>query len=93
MALSAEIVGRNAAAQTERNGIMIFVGKIDQADEDAKEYMKLKRMIHLKNARIEASAAAPDPASETATLPPALPSPAAHTVPTGTDAMDVGIAN
>jgi hypothetical protein len=50
-------------------------------------------MIHLKNSRIEASAAAPDPASETPTLPPASPSPATDTVPTGTDAMDVGIAN
>jgi hypothetical protein len=93
MALSAESVGRNAVTQTERIGTMLFVGKIDQADEDAKEYMKLKRMIHLKNARIEASPAAPDPASETATLPPASPSPATHTVPTGTVAMDVGIAN
>jgi hypothetical protein len=43
MALSAESVGTNAAAQTERNGILHFVRKIDQADEDAKEYMKLKR--------------------------------------------------
>jgi hypothetical protein len=92
MALSAESVGRNAAAQTERNGIMLFVGKIDQGDEDAKEYMRHKGMIHLKNARIEASAAAPDPASETATLPPASPSPT-HSVPTGPDAMGVGIAN
>jgi hypothetical protein len=72
---------------------MLFVGKIDQADEDANKYMRLKRMIHLKNARIEAFAAAPDPASETATLPPASPSPATCTVPTGTDAMDVGVAN
>jgi hypothetical protein len=72
---------------------MLFVGKIDQADEDAKEYMKLKRMIHLKNARIELSPAALDPASETATLPQASPSPATHTVATGTDAMDMGIAN
>jgi hypothetical protein len=55
--------------------------------------MKLKRMIHLKNARIEASAVAPDAASETATLPPASPSPSTHTVPTGTEAMDVGISN
>jgi hypothetical protein len=37
MALSEASVGRNAAAQTERNGIMLFVGKIDQTDEDAKE--------------------------------------------------------
>jgi hypothetical protein len=40
MGLSAGSVGRNAAAQTERNSIMLFVGKIDQADEDAKEYTK-----------------------------------------------------
>jgi hypothetical protein len=93
MALSAESVGRNAAAQTERNGIMLFVGKLDQADEDAREYMKFKTMIHLKNARIEASAAAPDPASETAMLPPGSPSPATPTGPTGTGVMDVGIAN
>jgi hypothetical protein len=56
MALSAESVGRNAAAQTESNGIMLFVGKIDQADANAKEYIKHKRVIHLKNARPEASA-------------------------------------
>jgi hypothetical protein len=61
MALSAESVGRNAAAQTERNGIMLFVSKFDKSDEDAKEYMKLKRMIHLKNARIESSDATPTP--------------------------------
>ena len=30
MALSAESVSRNAAAQTERNGIMLLVGKFDQ---------------------------------------------------------------
>jgi hypothetical protein len=40
MAPSAESLGRNAAAQTESNGIMLFVGKIDQADADAKEYIK-----------------------------------------------------
>jgi hypothetical protein len=64
---------------------MLFVGNIDEADEDAKKYMKIKRMIHLKNARIEAYAADPYPASETATLPPASPSPANHTVKTPPD--------
>ena len=39
MALSAESVSRNAAAQTERNGIMLFVGKFDQSNEDAKVYI------------------------------------------------------
>jgi hypothetical protein len=37
MALSAETVSRNVAAQTEHNGIMLFVGNVDQSDEDAKE--------------------------------------------------------
>jgi hypothetical protein len=40
MALSAASVGRNAAAQTEGNGVMLFVVNIDQVDDDAKEYMK-----------------------------------------------------
>jgi hypothetical protein len=57
MAASADSVKKNAAAQAERNGIMLFVGKIDDSDQAAKEYFALKRKIHLENARIEASAA------------------------------------
>jgi hypothetical protein len=64
MALSAESVSRNVAARTERNGIMLFFGKVVQSEEDAKEYMKLKRIIHLKNAIIEASDAEPATARE-----------------------------
>jgi hypothetical protein len=57
MAASADSVKTNAAAQTERNGIMLFVGKIDDGDQAAKEYFALKRKIHLESARIEASSA------------------------------------
>jgi hypothetical protein len=41
MSLSAESVSRNVAARTERNGIMLFVGKVGQSEEDAKDCMKL----------------------------------------------------
>jgi hypothetical protein len=72
VAQSAESVSRIVSAQTERNGIMLFVGKVDQSDEDAKNYMKLKMIIHLKNAIIEASDAEPATAREKAT-PPSAP--------------------
>jgi hypothetical protein len=73
MDLSAESVSRNVAAQTERNGIMLSVGKVCESEEDAKEYMKLKRMIHPKNARIKASDAEPATARERE-RPPSAPS-------------------
>jgi hypothetical protein len=92
MTLSAESVGRNAAAQTERNGIMIFVGKVDQSDEDVTEYMKRKRMIHLKNARIEASDAEPATARERATPHSVSSSPASRPAPTGAGSRDMDIA-
>jgi hypothetical protein len=92
MALSAESVSRNVAAQTERNGIMLFVGKVDQSDEDAKEHMKLKRMIHLKNARIEASDAEPATARERARPPSAPSSPASRPPPTGAGSRDMDVA-
>jgi hypothetical protein len=92
MTLSAESVGRNAAAQTVRNGLMIFVGKVDQSDEDATEYMKRKRMIHLKNDRIEAYDAEPATARERATPHSVSSSPASCPAPTGAGSRDMGIA-
>ncbi len=68
MAASADSVSNNAAAQTERNGIMLFVGKIDDGDHEAKEYFALKRKIHLENARIEAST----PRRDQTTVPSAI---------------------
>jgi hypothetical protein len=47
MVASADSVGNNAAAQIEPNGIMLFIGKIDEGDHEAKEYFALKRKIHL----------------------------------------------
>ena len=58
MAASAESVGKNAAAQSERNGIMLFSGKYDVEDESAQEFFRLRKKMHLNKARAEASTAA-----------------------------------
>jgi hypothetical protein len=92
MALSAESVSMNVAAQTERNGIMLFVCKVDQSEEDAKKYMNFKRIINLKNARIEASDAEPATARERATPPSAPSSPAFRPPPTGAGCRDMNVA-
>jgi hypothetical protein len=54
--------------------------------------MKLKRMIHLKNARIEASDAEPATARERARPPSAPSSPASRPPPTGAGSRDMDVA-
>jgi hypothetical protein len=72
---------------------MLFVGKVDQSDEYAKVYMKLKRMIHLKNDRIEASDAEPATARERARPPSAPSSPASRPPPTVSGSRDMDFAD
>lgn len=72
MAASAESVGKNAAAQSERNGIMLFIGKYDVEDESAQEFFRLRKKLHLSNARAEAAAAAAAAAATTAAITASL---------------------
>jgi hypothetical protein len=51
MAASASSIAKSADAQTERNGIMVFAGKVDADDVEAKEFFALKRKFHLQKAR------------------------------------------
>jgi hypothetical protein len=53
MAASASSIAKSADAQTERNGIMMFAGKVDADDIEAKEFFALKRKFHLQKARAE----------------------------------------
>jgi hypothetical protein len=53
MAASAFSIAKSADAQTERNGIMVFAGKVDADDVEAKEFFALKRKFHLQKARAE----------------------------------------
>jgi hypothetical protein len=53
MAASASSISKSADAQTERNGIMVFAGKVDADDIEAKEFFALKRKFHLQKARAE----------------------------------------
>jgi hypothetical protein len=53
MAASASSIAKSADAQTERNGIMMFAGKVDADDVEAKEFFALKRKFHLQKARDE----------------------------------------
>jgi hypothetical protein len=53
MAASASSIAKSADAQTERNGIMVFSGKVDADDVEAKEFFALKRKFHLHKARAE----------------------------------------
>jgi hypothetical protein len=53
MAVSASSVAKIADAQTERKGIMVFVGKVDADDVEAKEFFAFKRKFHLQRARAE----------------------------------------
>lgn len=72
MAASAESVGKNAAAQSERNGIL-FIGKFDVEDESAQEFFLLRKKMHLDNARSEATTASVAAAATMAlTAPPLL---------------------
>jgi ATP-dependent helicase YprA (DUF1998 family) len=48
MAASASSIAKSADAQTERNGIMVFAGKVDADDVEAKEFFALKRKFHLQ---------------------------------------------
>jgi hypothetical protein len=51
---SASSIEKNAVAQTERNGIMIFSSRLSDMDDDSQEYFKLLRRTHLANARAAA---------------------------------------
>jgi hypothetical protein len=51
MAASASSIAKSADAQTERNGVMAFAGKVDADDVEAKEFFALKRKFHLQKAR------------------------------------------
>jgi hypothetical protein len=44
---------KSADAQTERNGIMVFAGKVDADEVETKEFFGLKRKFHLQMARAE----------------------------------------
>jgi hypothetical protein len=59
MAASASSIAKSADAQTERNGIMVFAGKVDADDVEAKELFALKRKFHLQKARAEVEALLP----------------------------------
>jgi hypothetical protein len=50
---------KGADVQTERNGIMMFAGKLDADDVEAKEFFALKRKFHLQKARAEVEALSP----------------------------------
>jgi hypothetical protein len=59
MAASASSIVKSADAQTERNGIMLFAGKVDADDVEAKEFFALKRKFHLQKARAEVETLSP----------------------------------
>jgi hypothetical protein len=44
---------KSADAQTERNGIVVFAGKVDADEVETKEFFGLKRKFHLQMARAE----------------------------------------
>jgi hypothetical protein len=56
MAASASSIYKSADAQNERNGIMVFSGKVDANDIEASEFFNLKRKIHLQKSRSEVEA-------------------------------------
>jgi hypothetical protein len=53
MAASASRIAKSADAQTERDGIVVFGGKVDADDVEAKELFAFKCMFHLQRARAE----------------------------------------
>jgi hypothetical protein len=59
MAASASSIAKSADAQNERNGIMVFAGKVDANDIEASEFFALKRKLHLHKARSEVEALSP----------------------------------
>jgi hypothetical protein len=67
MAASASSIANSADAQTERNGIMVFAGKMDADDVETKDFFALKRKFHLQKARAEVEALSP---VATAVTPP-----------------------
>jgi hypothetical protein len=56
MAASASSISKSADAQNERNGIIVFSGKVDSNDIEASEFFALKLKIHLQKARSEVEA-------------------------------------
>jgi hypothetical protein len=59
MAASASSIAKSADAQKERNGIMVFAGKVDANYIEASEFFALKRKLHLQKARSEVEAFSP----------------------------------
>jgi hypothetical protein len=53
MAASASSISKSAVAQTELNGILVFAGKVDADDVEAKEFFALKRKFRLQKARAD----------------------------------------
>jgi hypothetical protein len=59
MAASASSIAKSADAQTGRNGIMVFAGKMEADDVEADEFFALKCKFHLQKARAEIEALSP----------------------------------
>jgi LAS superfamily LD-carboxypeptidase LdcB len=53
MAAAASSISKSAVAQTELNGILVFAGKVDADDVEAKEFFALKRKFRLQKARAD----------------------------------------
>jgi hypothetical protein len=46
-------IAKNADAQNQKNGIMVFAGKLDLNDIEVSEFYALQHKIHLQNERSE----------------------------------------
>jgi hypothetical protein len=69
MAASASSIAKSADAQTERNGTMVFGGKVDAGDVEAKEFFAWKRKFHLQKAHAEVDTLSPVPSTVTPLSP------------------------
>jgi hypothetical protein len=59
VAASASSISKSAYTHNERNGIMVFAGKVDAKDIEASELFALKRKLHMQKARSEIWALSP----------------------------------
>jgi hypothetical protein len=56
MASSASSIAKNADAQNETNGIMVFAGNVDSNEIEASAFLEFKRKIHMKKERSDVCA-------------------------------------